>query len=232
MNDQEMLTFQLLTLFPEFTIFLLEALPMIKSSLTPLTLDLHSGDFRQCRSGGSRYLTPCLLSSVLRPHQVTREGTFSYQTISAIKMPSATLPTSPIITIQPLSPELRKDTLTGAEVVLNTQSPIDPHSFSPEDVSVLRQALYDNSVLVFRKQQGIDPLALEELAAIWDEDLFNVHSAGKEQVTDPRSILSRNNGARLPQAQNVQIIGNGVFKGYEGLDLNLRHVVSLPLLKI
>lgn len=92
---------------------------------------------------------------------------------------------------------------------------------------MLRQALYDNSVLVFRKQQGIDPLALENLAAIWDDNIINVHSAGKEQITDPRSILSRNNGARLPQAQNVQIIGNGVFKGYEGLDLNLRHVVSI-----
>lgn len=142
-------------------------------------------------------------------------------------MPSATLPSSHLFTVQPLSPELRKDTLIGAEVILNdSKGPIDPTAFSGEHISVLRQGLYENSVLVFRKQQGIDPLALEKLAAIWDEDIVNVHSAGKEQVTDARSILSRNNGARLPHAQNVQIIGNGVFRGYEGLNLNLRHVVS------
>lgn len=145
-------------------------------------------------------------------------------------MPSATLPSSHLFTIQPLPAELRKDTLIGAEAILNQPNgPITPSTFSPEDISVLRQALYDNSVLVFRKQQGIDPLALEKLAAIWDEDIINVHSAGKEQVTDPRSILSRNNGARLPEAQNVQIIGNGEFAGYEGLNLNLRHVVCATM---
>jgi hypothetical protein len=142
-------------------------------------------------------------------------------------MPSATLPTSSLFTIVPLAPELRKDTLIGAEVVLSRSGPIVPSTLLPDDISVLRQALYDNSVLVIRKQQGIDPHALEQLAAIWDENLINVHSAGKEQVLDPGNILSRNNGARLPRAQNVQIIGNGEFKGYEGIDyLNLRHIVS------
>lgn len=144
-------------------------------------------------------------------------------------MPSATLLTSPLLSIHPLGPELRKDTLIGAEVVPNnTDKPIDPDTFCPEDIVVLRQALYDNTVLVIRKQQGIDPLALEKIAAIWDEDIINVHSAGKEQIRDPRSILSANNGARLPRAQNVQIIGNGEFEGYEGIDyLNLHHVVSI-----
>lgn len=91
---------------------------------------------------------------------------------------------------------------------------------------MLRQALYDNSVLVIRKQHGINPLSLDALAAIWDEDMINVHSAGASQVRDPRSILSRNNGARLPDAPNVQIIGNGRFDDYEGLDLDLVHVDS------
>jgi hypothetical protein len=153
-----------------------------------------------------------------------------YQLIAAFTfttMPSAILPSSPLFTIEPLSQELRKDTLIGAEVTLNNHNgPLNVDALCSKDISVLRQALYDNSVLVIRKQQGIDPLALEKLASIWDENMINIHSAGKEQVTDSRSILSRNNGARLPRAQNVQIIGNGVFKGYEGLDLNLRHVVG------
>ncbi|KAE8444568.1 hypothetical protein EG329_014492 [Mollisiaceae sp. DMI_Dod_QoI] len=142
-------------------------------------------------------------------------------------MPSATLPTSPLFTIHQLAPELRKDTLIGAEVVPSTESAIDPSTFSPDDITILRQALYDNSVLVFRKQQGINPLALERLASIWDEDMVNVHSSGKDQVRDPRSILSRNNGARLPAAPNVQVIGNGEFHNYENIEyMNLRHVDS------
>lgn len=142
-------------------------------------------------------------------------------------MPSATLPTSLLFTIQPLAPHLRKDTLIGAEVILNNSDrALNPSSFTTEDISVLRQALYDNSVLVFRKQQGINPLALERLASIWDPDMINVHSAGKDQVRDPRSILSRNNGARLPAAPNVQVIGNGEFRDYEGIErMDLRHVV-------
>lgn len=106
--------------------------------------------------------------------------------------------------------------------------PIDPLNFTPADISILRQALHDNSVLVVRKQQGIDPLALEKLASIWDDDMINVHSAGKDQVRDPRSILSRNNGARLPAAPNVQVIGHGNFKDYEGIEeMNLIHVVRM-----
>jgi hypothetical protein len=141
-------------------------------------------------------------------------------------MPSTTLPSSPLFTIRPLAPELRKDTLIGAEVVLNKPGPVNPDTFSPEDVSVLRQALYDNSVLVIRKQQGIDPYALEKMAAFWDENMINVHSSGKTQVRDPKSILSLNNGARLPAAENVQIIGNGEFRDYEGIPyMNLTHIV-------
>ena len=115
-------------------------------------------------------------------------------------MPSTTFSTSPLFTVKPLSPELRKDTLIGAEVVVNDPtSPIDPTTFSAEDVAVLRQALYDNSVIVFRKQQGIDPLALEKLAAIWDDDMINVHSAGNKQIADPRNILSRNVSRIFPE---------------------------------
>lgn len=141
-------------------------------------------------------------------------------------MPSARLPDSLLFTIRPLDTELRKDTLVGAEVIVKDPShPINPDTFTPEDISVLRQALYDNTVLVIRKQQGINPLSLEKIASIWDPDMINQHSGGKYQVRDPRNILSANNGARLPRAPNVQIIGNGEFKNYEGLDLDLVHVV-------
>ncbi|KAF4631123.1 hypothetical protein G7Y89_g7009 [Cudoniella acicularis] len=113
-----------------------------------------------------------------------------------------------------------------ASDMIKETDPIDPSTFTASDISVLRQALYDNSILVFRKQ-GINPPALEKLASIWDEDMINVHSSGKDQVRDPRSILSRNNGARLPAAPNVQVIGNGEFHDYEGIEyMDFRHVDS------
>jgi alpha-ketoglutarate-dependent taurine dioxygenase len=147
-------------------------------------------------------------------------------------MTSIKHPTFTQFTIHPLSAQLQKDTWIGAEVRLNSDpassSLINPSTFSPLDIDVLRQALYEHSVLVIRKQSGIDPMVLEKLASIWDPDMINVHSAGKDQVRDPRSILSRNNGARLPEAPNVQVIGNGIFEGYEGIDkLNLVHVVRV-----
>jgi hypothetical protein len=73
---------------------------------------------------------------------------------STSEMPSASFPISSLFSIRPLSAELRKDTLISAEVVLNSNSgPLNPDTLTPEDISALWQALYDNSVLVIRKSK-------------------------------------------------------------------------------
>ncbi|KAH7388893.1 alpha-ketoglutarate dependent xanthine dioxygenase [Cadophora sp. MPI-SDFR-AT-0126] len=133
----------------------------------------------------------------------------------------------PSLTIQPLSLDLAKKSLLGAEVILSSDLPqlISPQNLTPEDVSVLRQALYDHSVLVIKKQKGIEPSTLPQLAKIWDEKIVDMHSGGSKAVTDPKNILSRNAAVRTPSCRNVTVIGNGQFDGYMGIEkLNLIHV--------
>lgn len=132
------------------------------------------------------------------------------------------------VAIQPLTKNLRKDSWIGAEVVLPGQrGPINISQLSHGDIEVLRQGLYDNSVLVIRGQQGLDPNEMPKLAAIWDDHMINIHSGGDKSVTAPDNILSRNNGTRVVRAPNTSIIGNGHFVDYEGHDeLHLRHVVG------
>ncbi|KAH6692095.1 alpha-ketoglutarate dependent xanthine dioxygenase [Leptodontidium sp. MPI-SDFR-AT-0119] len=80
----------------------------------------------------------------------------------------------------PLSADQTKNSLIGAEVVLCSGLPrmISPLDLTHEDISTLRQALYDYSVLVIRKQNGIEPSVLPQLARIWDEDIVYMHSGG------------------------------------------------------
>lgn len=148
-------------------------------------------------------------------------------------MPSTTLYSSPAFTISPLPAFLRKDTLIGAEVLLNANNEttsgalIDLATLKPDDSQVLRQALYDNGVLVIRNQTGIKPEVLPALAAIWDEDIKSEHSGGKTQQKNKNNVLSKNGGARIPGWDMVQVIGKGNIEDYMGMEpLNLNHLVS------
>lgn len=108
----------------------------------------------------------------------------------------------------------------------DNKSLIDPDLITDEDRALLRNALYEHSVLVVRKQKGIDPNVLPKLAGIWDENVGVTHSGGAKMVKDENSILSRNGGDRIPRAPQVSVLGSGHFKDYEGIkDLKLRHVV-------
>jgi hypothetical protein len=130
--------------------------------------------------------------------------------------------------VRPLSPALRKQTDVGAEVVLTDgRQLIDPDDISDKDRALLRNALYEHSVLVVRNQKGIDPNVLPKLAAVWDDQVKSTHSGGEKMVKDANSILSRNGGDRIPRAPQVSVLGSGTFRNYEGIDeLKLRHVVS------
>ncbi|RDW81910.1 hypothetical protein BP6252_03022 [Coleophoma cylindrospora] len=142
-------------------------------------------------------------------------------------MPSTTFVSSPAFTIQPLSPELSQKSLIGAEVIINPGVPqvLSVENLAPEDVSVLRQALYDYSVLVIRRQNGIEPTTLPQLAAIWDDKMIATHSAGKQPISDPKNILSRTVALRTRKCDAVSIIGNGHFENYEGIpSVDLLHV--------
>lgn len=134
---------------------------------------------------------------------------------------------STTLTYAPLGSDIRQDSAIGAEVKLPTGMPLlNPKDLSPADRESLRQALFQNQVVVIRDQQGIDPTVLPELTKVFDESASDIHSAGEKAVSDPRNILSAYKAGRIPRAPQVGIIGTGKFQNYEGLEsLDLVHLV-------
>lgn len=143
-------------------------------------------------------------------------------------MPATTYASTANFEIRPLPSSLRKDSNIGAEVVLlGVDKLVNPSAITNEDRRLLRDALFEHTVLVFRKQAGIDPNVLPQLARVWDDTAKNVHSGGEKQVKNAGSILSRNGGDRIPRAPQVAILGSGTVRNYEGIpEIHLRHVVS------
>ncbi|KAF2770532.1 alpha-ketoglutarate dependent xanthine dioxygenase [Teratosphaeria nubilosa] len=114
------------------------------------------------------------------------------------------------IQIVPLSIELRKDSQLGAEVILPDHiEHLEPSKLTTADLENLRQALFENGVLVIRNQSGLDPAVLPQLAKVFDPTAKDIHSGGE----------------KLPRAPQVTVIGQGIIEGHEGLPtLNLKHV--------
>ncbi|EFW99135.1 alpha-ketoglutarate dependent xanthine dioxygenase [Grosmannia clavigera kw1407] len=118
-----------------------------------------------------------------------------------------------------LPADVRQSSAIGAEVHLSSTVPIiDVESLTEEDKDVLRQALFENQVIVIRNQTGIDPKTLPQLTKVFDPSASDIHSAGEKAVSDPRNILSAYKAGRIPRAPQVGIIGSGKFQNYEGLD--------------
>jgi hypothetical protein len=130
--------------------------------------------------------------------------------------------------IEPLPTEVRKHSLIGAEVILPTgMRYLDTGALTEQDKKVLRDGLFNNSVLVFRNQQGLDPSSMPKIGKFFDETAWNIHSGGEKKMSNQKNILSQNRGARVPRAPQVTVIGKGKWTGHEGLDeLDLKHVVS------
>ena len=154
-------------------------------------------------------------------------------------MSSATYPSSANLRVLPLPSVLSKNSLIGAEIVFNnnhgcgkgalnfSRKVINIRHLTDDDISLLRQALFQYSVVVIRDQQGLDPNTLPVLAAIWDEKVQSTHSGELSALTSENNILSKNGAARIPRAEEVTILGQGRFDGYEGIpSLKLCHVVS------
>jgi hypothetical protein len=131
------------------------------------------------------------------------------------------------LSFQQFPADLRQDSAIGAEVKLPSGMPIlDLDRLTEEDKEALRQALFQNQVIVIRNQTGIDPTVLPKLAEVFDASAAGIHSAGEKAVSDPRNILSAYKAGRLPRAPQVGIIGSGKFENYEGLpSLEVVHLV-------
>lgn len=138
-------------------------------------------------------------------------------------MPAATEP----LRIIPLDSSLRKSSQIGAEIKLpEIMTILGLDDLTEQDQDILRQGLYEHNVLVIRNQGGISPATLPGLGKLFDKTAWDIHSGGSEAVKDPKNILAANRAARLPQAPQVTVIGQGEFSGYQGIDkMSLKHVV-------
>ncbi|RMZ08226.1 hypothetical protein D0864_01794 [Hortaea werneckii] len=136
------------------------------------------------------------------------------------------------LSIQPLTNELRKETLLGAEVILpSSLRHLDVSQLSTEEHDTLREALFENGVLVVKGQDGIKPTDLVSLAKLFDPAPLDIHSGGAKQVTDPKNILSQNGCTRVPSAPQVTVIGQGKYYDHEGIpEIDLKHLVSRPII--
>ncbi|KAI6797341.1 hypothetical protein KC363_g6663 [Hortaea werneckii] len=130
------------------------------------------------------------------------------------------------LVIRPLADELRKETLLGAEVILPSSiRHLDVSQLSTEERNMLREALFENGILVVRGQEGIKPTDLVSLAKLFDSLPLDIHSGGAKQVTDPKNILSQNGCTRVPSAPQVTVIGQGKYYNHEGIpEIDLKHL--------
>jgi alpha-ketoglutarate-dependent taurine dioxygenase len=130
------------------------------------------------------------------------------------------------LSIVPLEDGLRKQTDLGAEVRLpDSMRLLDPGSLSDQEISNLRDGLFQHGLLVVRDQSGVDPNVLVNLAKLFDPTAKDIHSGGLKQVTDEKNILSQNNCSRIPRAPQVTVIGKGNTAGHEGIDdLEMKHL--------
>ncbi|RDW75729.1 alpha-ketoglutarate dependent xanthine dioxygenase-3 [Coleophoma crateriformis] len=139
------------------------------------------------------------------PHSISTEATFTFEL---------------------LPPNIRESSQIGAQVSLPADAPLlNIDEISEANKDVLRQALFENQVIVIRKQQGIDPTTLPKLAKVFDPAASDIHSAGVKAVSNPKDILSAYKAGRLPRAPQVGVIGSGTFKDYEGIpELDVIHL--------
>jgi hypothetical protein len=135
-------------------------------------------------------------------------------------------PSKSELSVQLLPKNIRQSSQIGAEIILPSSTPIlDLARLSEADKHVLREAVFDNQVVVIRNQKGINPQVFPELAKVLDDSATNLHSAGKNAVSDPKNILSTYKAGRIPRAPQVGIIGSGKFKDYEGIpELEVIHL--------
>lgn len=161
-------------------------------------------------------------------HNEEQNNLQNQPTVSPVlKMPG---PTN--LTFGLLPEKVRQSSAIGAEIQLPPGMPIlSLEDLNEKDKETLRRALFENQVVVIRKQKGIDPTVLPKLAKIFDPNATDIHSAGEKAVSNPKNILSAYKAGRIPRAPQVGIIGSGKFQDYEEIkELEVVHLVSSPVL--
>ncbi|KAK3676249.1 hypothetical protein LTR78_003999 [Recurvomyces mirabilis] len=120
------------------------------------------------------------------------------------------------ITVHKLTPPKGSTIDFGAEL-----QGADLGNISELDFDIIRRALYENQVLIFKNQQNLSPKAQYELTRLFDP---SVTSYGHGKTLDAKKSILHPDLKTIPHQPQVQVIGNGAVAEFEGLrDIVLQH---------
>ncbi|KAF2096986.1 Clavaminate synthase-like protein [Rhizodiscina lignyota] len=98
---------------------------------------------------------------------------------------------------------------------------LDVNNLSAEDWDVIRNALYEHSVLVLKDQAHATPKAQYELTQRFDPQSENY---GHGKTLDAKRSILHPDLKTIPHQPQVQVIGNGFVEEFEGLkNIQLKH---------
>ncbi|WPH03063.1 Hypothetical protein R9X50_00593700 [Acrodontium crateriforme] len=123
------------------------------------------------------------------------------------------------ITVHKLTPPKGSTYDFGAEL-----RNADLENISEADFDVIRNALYEHQVILFKGQQNLSPKAQYELTRLFDPSV-DIYGHGKSAggVGAKKSVLHPDLKT-IPHQPQVQVIGNGPVAQFEGLEnIVLKH---------
>lgn len=120
------------------------------------------------------------------------------------------------ITVHKIAPSKGSSIDFGAEI-----RNADLENITPSDFEVIRRALYENQVIVFKNQQHLPPSAQYELTRLFDP---TVQAYGHGKTLDAKKSILHPDLKTIPHQPQVQVIGNGPVAEFEGLkNITLKH---------
>lgn len=97
----------------------------------------------------------------------------------------------------------------------------DLENLTEVDFDIIRKALYENQVVVFKNQQDLSPRAQFELTQRFDPE---AQSYGHGKTIDAKRSILHPDLKTIPHQPQVQVIGNGPVAEFQGLkNITLKH---------
>lgn len=120
------------------------------------------------------------------------------------------------ITVHKITPPQGSNFDFGAEI-----RGADLETLSETDFDIIRRALYENQVIIFKGQQDLSPRAQYELTRRFDP---TVESYGHGKTIDAKRSILHPDLKTIPHQPQVQVIGNGPVESFQGLkNVVLKH---------
>lgn len=120
------------------------------------------------------------------------------------------------ISVHPITPPQGSSFDFGAEL-----RGADLENLTETDFEIIRRALYEHQVILFKNQQNLSPRAQYELTQLFDPAS---QSYGHGKTIDAKRSILHPDLKTIPHQPQVQVIGNGHVAEFQGLkNITLKH---------